>query len=148
MKTNEKKTLATIWSHLMFGVLLCAAFASAQSFESIDLNGMQPPKVEIRYPEETTREGSLVSVRITIPDGWHVNANIVADDFLKPSTLNIQARGIQFGDPQVVGDTVMEQIGFLCHKAFRVPQISRIDFANRRTGQLHTALLHIPKPHK
>ena len=98
-KQNEKKTLATIWSHLMFGVLLCAAFASAQSFESIDLNGMQPPKVEIRYPEETTREGSLVSVRITIPDGWHVNANIVADDFLKPSTLNIQARGIQFGDP-------------------------------------------------
>ncbi len=83
----------------MFGVLLCAAFASAQSFESIDLNGMQPPKVEIRYPEETIREGSLVSVRITIPDGWHVNANIVADDFLKPSTLNIQARGIQFGDP-------------------------------------------------
>ena len=83
----------------MFGVLLCAAFASAQSFESIDLNGMQPPKVEIRYPEETTREGSLVSVRITIPDGWHVNANIVADDFLKPSTLNIQARGIHFGDP-------------------------------------------------
>lgn len=60
---------------------------------------MVPPKVEILYPLETTRTGTLVEIQITIPEDWHVNANVVADEFLKPSTLAIEARGIQFGEP-------------------------------------------------
>lgn len=60
---------------------------------------MNPPKVEILYPFEATHAGTLVEIQITIPENWHVNANVVADEFLRPSTLAIEARGIQFGTP-------------------------------------------------
>lgn len=43
---------------------------------------------------------SVVTVDIVIPDNWHVNANIAADEFLKPSSIEIGARGIEFGEPK------------------------------------------------
>lgn len=60
---------------------------------------MTPPRVEISYPEEKTVKGTLVNVLVSIPEGWHVNANVAADKFLKPSTLDIEARGIEFDEP-------------------------------------------------
>jgi len=100
----EKKFLATYklqcWI-AAFLVFFCAqTFAEDLGFDgSVNLNGMEPPQVEILYPNEATREGTEVTVQITIPEKWHVNANIPADPFLKPSTLDIQARGIEFDSP-------------------------------------------------
>ena len=96
MISRKKNNLHTSWILFIFCFFVCA---EASDFESINLNGMTPPQVEIIYPEESTHAGSIVSVQITIPEGWHVNANITADQFLKPSTLQIQARGIEFAEP-------------------------------------------------
>lgn len=104
MKTIEKKVLATYKLQSMLWVILfffCSQ-SFAESFDldvgSVNLNGMAPPKMEILYPSEATKVGTQVTVQITIPEKWHVNANIPADPFLKPSTLDIQARGIEFGE--------------------------------------------------
>jgi len=43
---------------------------------------------------------SEVTVDIVVPENWHVNANIAADEFLKPSSIEIAARGIEFGEPK------------------------------------------------
>ena len=96
MISRKKNNLHTSWILFIFCFFVCA---EASDFESINLNGMTPPQVEIIYPEESTHAGSIVSVQITIPEGWHVNANITADQFLKPSTLQIQARGPDFAEP-------------------------------------------------
>lgn len=105
MNTFEKKNFATY--KLQNCILAIFLFLCTQSFaqnfdlvdgESVNLNGMAPPQVEILYPNESTREGTEVTIQITIPEKWHVNANIPADPFLKPSTLDIKARGIEFGD--------------------------------------------------
>lgn len=79
-------------------LIFCSAISFAEDFSSVSLNNMTPPKVEILYPEAPTAEGTLVSVEVIIPDGWHVNANVPADKFLKPSTIKIEARGIEFGE--------------------------------------------------
>ena len=42
-------------------------------------------------------KNSFVTVDITIPANWHVNADTVVDEFLKPSSIEIAARGIEFG---------------------------------------------------
>lgn len=104
MKTIEKKVLATYKLQSILWVILfffCSQ-SFAESFDldvgSVNLNGMAPPKMEILYPSEATKVGTQVTVQITIPEKWHVNANIPADPFLKPSTLDIQARGIEFGE--------------------------------------------------
>ena len=43
---------------------------------------------------------SEVTVDIVVPENWHVNANVAADEFLKPSSIEIAARGIEFGEPK------------------------------------------------
>lgn len=84
---------------LIFFILLFCCFAGADDFGFVSLNNMTPPQIEISYPSEKTIQGTLVNVRVSIPEGWHVNANIAADKFLKPSTLDIRARGIEFDEP-------------------------------------------------
>lgn len=84
---------------LIFFILLFCSFAGADDFGFVSLNNMTPPQIEISYPSEKTIQGTLVNVRVSIPEGWHVNANIAADKFLKPSTLDIRARGIEFDEP-------------------------------------------------
>ena len=43
---------------------------------------------------------SEITVDIVVPENWHVNANVAADEFLKPSSIEIAARGIEFGEPK------------------------------------------------
>ena len=52
------------------------------------------------YSAGALTKGSSVTVDITIPDNWHVNANVAADEFLKPSSIEISAKGIHFGAPK------------------------------------------------
>lgn len=80
-----------------FCILLFAALAFSQEF---NMNNMPPPEVGMRYSAGTLQKGSNVTVEIVIPDNWHVNANVAADEFLKPSSIEISAKGIHFGEPK------------------------------------------------
>ncbi len=73
------------------------ASASAQEF---NMNAMEPPEASMHYSEGALSENSEITVDIVIPDNWHVNANVAADEFLKPSSIEIAARGIGFGEPK------------------------------------------------
>ncbi|MBR2088879.1 MAG: thioredoxin family protein [Fibrobacter sp.] len=64
------------------------------------MNNMPPPEASMRYSVGPLEKGSSVTVEITIPDNWHVNANIAADEFLKPSSIEISAKGVHFGEPK------------------------------------------------
>ena len=44
-------------------------------------------------------------------------------------------RGIQLGDPQIVADTVMEQVRLLCHKALGLAEAGGTDLTDIRSGQ-------------
>ena len=80
-----------------FCIILFAIFAFAQEF---NMNNMPPPEASMHYSAGTLAKGSSVTVDITIPDHWHVNANVAADEFLKPSSIEISAQGIHFGEPK------------------------------------------------
>ena len=68
--------------------------------EEFNMNNMPPPDMYMNYSAGSVQKGSSVTVTITIPDNWHVNANIAADEFLKPSSIEIAAMGIKFGEPK------------------------------------------------
>ena len=80
-----------------FCILLFASIVFAQEF---NMNNMPPPEASMRYSVGPLEKGSSVTVEITIPDNWHVNANVAADEFLKPSSIEITAKGIKFGEPK------------------------------------------------
>jgi len=80
-----------------FCILLFAAVSFAQEF---NMNNMPPPEASLSYSAGALQKGSNVTVDITIPNNWHVNANIAADEFLKPSSIEISAKGVHFGDPK------------------------------------------------
>ena len=63
------------------------------------MNAMEPPEASMHYSEGALSEKSSVTIDIVIPENWHVNANVAADEFLKPSSVEIAARGIEFGEP-------------------------------------------------
>lgn len=75
-------------------------FATAIFAEEFNMNNMPPPEVGMHYSAGTLQKGSSVTVEIVIPDKWHVNANVAADEFLKPSSIEISAKGIHFGEPK------------------------------------------------
>ena len=80
-----------------FCILLFASIVSAQEF---NMNNMPPPEASLRYSLGALNKESSVTVEITIPDNWHVNANVAADEFLKPSSIEISAKGGHFGEPK------------------------------------------------
>ena len=80
-----------------FCMLLFATLSFAQEF---NMNNMPPPEASMSYSAGALTKGSSVTVDITIPDNWHVNANVAADEFLKPSSIEISAKGIHFGAPK------------------------------------------------
>ena len=54
----------------------------------------------MEYSAGALKDGGKLSVSITIPGKWHVNANEVTDEFLKPSSIEAKAAGIEFGEPE------------------------------------------------
>ena len=96
---KTRKNFATI--RCFFAIFLCilsttVAKSHAQEF---NMNAMPPPEASMHYSAGALSEKSFVTVDIVIPDNWHVNANVAADEFLKPSSVEIGARGIEFGEP-------------------------------------------------
>ena len=80
-----------------FCILLFATLTFAQEF---NMNNMPPPEAGMAYSAGALQKGSNVTVEIVVPDNWHVNANIAADEFLKPSSIELSAKGIHFGEPK------------------------------------------------
>ena len=80
-------------------VVILFSFVCKSPAQEFNMNSMPPPEASLRYTAGALSNESVVIVDIVIPDNWHVNANIAADEFLKPSSIVIAARGIEFGDP-------------------------------------------------
>ena len=78
-------------------LLLLAAVVFAQEF---NMNSMPPPEMEMEYSAGALKDNGILTVTITVPDKWHVNANKVTDEFLKPSSVEAKAAGIEFGEPE------------------------------------------------
>ena len=78
-------------------LLLLAASVFAQEF---NMNSMPPPEMEMEYSAGALKDNGTLTVTITVPDKWHVNANKVTDEFLKPSSIEVKAAGIEFGEPE------------------------------------------------
>ncbi|MBR4398028.1 MAG: thioredoxin family protein [Fibrobacter sp.] len=62
------------------------------------MNSMPPPEMQMQYSAGALKDGGKLTVWVTIPEKWHVNANEVTDEFLKPSSIAVKAEGIEFGD--------------------------------------------------
>ena len=62
------------------------------------MNSMPPPDMQMQYSAGALKDGGKLTVWVTIPEKWHVNANEVTDEFLKPSSIVVKAEGIEFGD--------------------------------------------------
>lgn len=95
IKNFVKSTLH--FDKIIFTLFALAVLSGAEEF---NMNSMPPPDVELNYSEGTLSAKSFVTVDITIPENWHVNAYEVSDEFLKPSSIDIKAQGITFGNPQ------------------------------------------------
>ena len=67
--------------------------------QEFNMNAMPPPEMSMEYSQGELKAGSILTVKITIPENWHVNANEAADEFLKPSEIEAFAQGIHFGSP-------------------------------------------------
>ena len=67
--------------------------------QEFNMNAMEPPEASMAFSAGKLSSKSEVTVDIVVPENWHVNANIAADEFLKPSSIEIAARGIEFGEP-------------------------------------------------
>jgi len=79
---------------IIFTLFALASFLGAEEF---NMNSMPPPNVELNYSAGALSQKSFVTLDITIPEKWHVNAYEVSDEFLKPSSVEIKAQGITFG---------------------------------------------------
>ena len=76
-------------------VLVTASFA-----QEFNMNSMPPPEMEMEYSTGALKDNGALTITITVPDKWHVNANKVTDEFLKPSSIEAKAAGIEFGEPE------------------------------------------------
>lgn len=90
-----------LFANICFTVLLLLGMGATihAAPPAFELNNMPPPQVRLRYASENPQTGDSLQVRITVAKGWHVNANIAADEFLLPSRLETGAKGMAFGDP-------------------------------------------------
>ena len=62
------------------------------------MNSMPPPDMQMEYSAGALKDGGTLTVTVTVPDKWHVNANKVTDEFLKPSSVEAKAEGLEFGE--------------------------------------------------
>jgi len=78
---------------LIFILTALSVYAQAPR---ISLNNMEPPKTELFYSNENPQIGDTLYLNVVIPQGWHINAEKVPDDFLVPSKTEAYAPGVEF----------------------------------------------------
>ena len=97
---KTSKNYATISCFFAFFLCILSTVVTKSHAQEFNMNAMEPPEASMAFSTGKLSDKSVVTVDIVIPDNWHVNANIAADEFLKPSSIEIGARGIEFGEPQ------------------------------------------------
>ena len=86
--TNRCLQLSTAFFSLALFLVVYPQSVNAQEF---NMNSMPPPDMHAEYSAGTLKDGGKLVVTITIPEKWHVNANEVTDEFLKPSSIEAKA---------------------------------------------------------
>ncbi len=86
--------MKSIFSHIL--ILLFFAIEANSQVSSVSMNDMERPGTELFYSREIPKAGDTLYLKVTIPDGWHINANKVSDDFLVPSQVEPLAEGMKF----------------------------------------------------
>jgi thiol:disulfide interchange protein DsbD len=81
---------------LHISILLFFAIEANSQEQSVSLNNMETPKTELFYSKEPPNAGDTLYLKVTIPQGWHINANTVLEKFLIPSKAEPIAEGIEF----------------------------------------------------
>jgi thiol:disulfide interchange protein len=76
-------------------LVVCAGVCYSQ-VGNISLNNMEPPRTELFYSKEIPKAGDTLYLKIAVPQGWHINADKVPDDFLVPSKAVVFAQGVEF----------------------------------------------------
>ena len=79
--------------------LFLAIYPQSVNAQEFNMNSMPPPEMQMQYSAGGLKDGGTLTVTITIPEKWHVNANEVTDEFLKPSSIEAKAEGIEFAEP-------------------------------------------------
>ena len=97
-KVPQRRYFANNCCNFATIVVLLFLFVSNSEAQEFNMNAMPPPDAAMHYSVGALSEKSNVTIDIVIPDNWHVNANVVADEFLKPSSVEISAPGIEFGE--------------------------------------------------
>ena len=92
---NHSLQLSTVFFSLALFLVIYPQSVNAQEF---NMNSMPPPDMQMQYSAGTLKDGGKLTVWVTVPEKWHVNANEVTDEFLKPSSIEVKAEGIEFGD--------------------------------------------------
>ena len=92
---NSCLQLSTAFFSLALFLVIYPQSVNAQEF---NMNSMPPPEMQMQYSAGALKDGGKLTVWVTIPEKWHVNANEVTDEFLKPSSIAVKAEGIEFGD--------------------------------------------------
>ena len=77
---------------------LLLVFATTVFAQEFNMNSMPPPGMQMEYSAGALKDGGTLTVTVTVPDKWHVNANKVTDEFLKPSSVEAKAEGLEFGE--------------------------------------------------
>jgi len=77
---------------------LLLVFATTVFAQEFNMNSMPPPEMQMEYSAGALKDGGTLTVTVTVPDKWHVNANKVTDEFLKPSSVEAKAEGLEFGE--------------------------------------------------
>jgi len=81
---------------LIFFILALSVYAQVPE---ISLNNMEPPQTELFYSNET----DTLYLKVVIPQGWHINADKVPDDFLVASKIEASAPGLEFEASYMAG---------------------------------------------
>ena len=106
MKLKEKKRIFKNFANYslqlstaFFIFALCSIiYPQSVNAQEFNMNGMPPPDMHMEYTAGALSDGGTLAIFVTVPDKWHVNANVVTDEFLKPSSIEAKADGIEFGD--------------------------------------------------
>ena len=95
---KTQKNFATIRCFFAVFFLFLSTTVTKTQAQEFNMNAMVPPEASMAFSAGKLSDKSEVTVDIVVPDNWHVNANVAADEFLKPSSIEIAARGIEFGE--------------------------------------------------
>ncbi|MCL2206733.1 MAG: thioredoxin family protein [Fibromonadales bacterium] len=110
----------------MFLLLLFFVFIGASAQEtSISLNNMAPPETQLFYSRLSPKAGDTLYLKVTIPQGWHINSDKVSDKFLIPSSVEPVAKDMKFDaalwpEPLEVHNEVLKMDLLLLQDTFTV----------------------------